>query len=335
VDRATGKKLWDAKVGKSGAPSGYAGPRCTPTVSGNLVYAEGQFGDLVCVDTEGKEQWRKSFPTDFKGRAGGWGFSESPLVDGDSLICTPGGPEATVVSLDKKTGAVQWKGVADKDEKAGYSSLVIAEIGKVKQYVTLLANSVSSFDAATGKLLWRYGDTKDRFAGNTANIPTCIVIKDQIFCCAGYGRGGALITITADAAGAFKAEEVYYSDKLKNKHGGVVLVGDKLYGDRDDSGNPWCAEFKTGKVVDGWDQKNVKTKGGGSVSVTYADGRLYFRYSNGLIALAAATPDGYQEISTFKIPKPDSNSWPHPVVVGGKLWLREQDNLYCYDVKEK
>jgi hypothetical protein len=121
---------------------------------------------------------------------------------------------------------------------------------------------------------------------------------------------------------------------LKNKHGGVVRVGDYLYGDRDDSGFPYCAEFQTGKVAPGW-SKRVPKQGGGSAAVTYADGHLYFRYDNGIVALVEADPNGYRERSTFKIPQAKSRSWPHPVVVGGRLYLRDQNTLWCYDVKQR
>ncbi len=336
VDRGNGKFLWETKVGKAGAPGGYAGPRCTPTVNNGLVYAVGQGGDLVCLDAaKGTEMWRKDFKKDYKGGCGAWGFSESPLVDGDTLIVTPGGKDATVLALDKKTGAEIWKGVVPNGDSAAYSSIVIADIGGVKQYVTLLANGVVGFSAKEGKLLWRYGDAKDRFGGNTANIPTCIVEKDHIFCCAGYGRGGALIKVIPEAQGTFKVEEVYFNKELNNKHGGVVLVDKHVYGSRDDRASLYCADLMTGKIPDEWGQKKATTKGNGSVAISFADGNLYLRYQNGIVALAEATPTGYKEKSSFKIPDTKGPSWPHPVIVGGKLYLREQDKLWCYDVKAK
>jgi outer membrane protein assembly factor BamB len=302
-------------------------------VDGNLVFAIGQFGDLVCITTDGTEVWRKDFGKDFKGRSGGWNFTESPLVDGDKLVCTPGGSEATMVALNKKTGEVIWKGVVPGGDTAGYSSIVIATVGGVRQYVQLMANGVSAFSAKDGKFLWRYGDRGDRFAGNTANIPTPIVRGDLVFCCAGYGRGGGLVRLSA-AGGSVKPTEVYFIQGLNSRHGGVVLVGNYLYGDRDDSGNPYCADFKSGKIVPAWGKRG-NTEGRGSVAVTYADGHLYFRYQNGVVALVEATPAGYKEKSSFKIPNVREPSWPHPVVIGGRLYLREQDSLYCYDVKQR
>ncbi len=329
IDRKTGKKLWELKVGKTGG--NYQGPRCTPSTDGELVFALGQHGDLVCASAKsGKEVWRKSLPKDFGGEVGPWNFAESPLLDGDRLVVTPGGPKAAMVVLEKKTGKRVWAGSIDGGDAAGYSSVVIANLGGVKQYVQLMANGLVSFDAKTGKMLWRYGTKSDRFGGNTANIPTPIVSGEFVFAAAGYGRGAALLKVTKDGE-RFAVEEVYWNKALTNKHGGVILVGDKLFGDRDDSGNPFCADFKTGRVL--WTRKGGE--GRGSASLTYADGKLYIRYSDGWVALVDATADKYTEISAFKVPNGKNNTWAHPVVVGGRFYVRELDTLWCYDVMAK
>ena len=329
IDRAKGGKLWERKVGKSGG--NYKGPRCTPTTDGELVFALGQHGDLVCARAkDGTEVWRKNLPADFGGKSGGWNYTESPLLDGDHLIVTPGGAKVSMVALEKATGKQAWAGSVGSDERAGYSSAVVADFGGVKQYVQLMSNGVAAFDAKEGKLLWRYGTDRKRFGGNTANIPTPIVRGDHLFAAVGYGRGGALLKITKDGD-AFKADEVYWNPELTNKHGGVILVGDKLFGDRDDRGSPWCADFKTGEVQ--WTRKGGN--GGGSASLTYADGKLYIRYANGWVVLADATADAYTEISSFQVPNGKSNTWAHPVVVGGKLYIRELDTLWCHDVSAK
>ena len=178
-----GKPLWSAKVGRQGGNLG-----CTPTVDRDRLYAIGQAGDLVCVNVaDGSVIWHKSFSDDFHGSAGGWQYTESPLVDGDKLVCTPGAKEATLVALNKKTGAVIWKCAAPVyDPQAGYSSIVIAEVGGIRQYVQLVAAGVIGVAAQDGKFLWKY----DKLGHNTANIPTPIVLGDQIFCSAGYGKGG-------------------------------------------------------------------------------------------------------------------------------------------------
>jgi outer membrane protein assembly factor BamB len=330
--RARGEKLWQLKLGAAGGGGGYKGPRCTPSTDGERVYALTPNGDLVCAEAKyGTQKWAKNLKKDFGGSSGGWSYSESPLVDGDRLIVTPGGGKATMAALDKTTGATVWSGLVPKGDTAGYSSVVVAHAGGVKQYVTLMANGLVSFAAADGKLLWRYGTDRDRFGGNTANIPTPIVKGDQVFASAGYGRGAALVKVARTGAD-FSVEEVYWKKELTNKHGGVILVGDKLYGDRDDGGNPWCAEFETGKVL--WARKGGG-EGRGSASMTYADGRLYVRYSNGWVALVDATADGYTELGAFKVPNGKNDTWAHPVVTDGRLFVRELNTLWVYDVRAK
>jgi len=329
IDRTKGALQWKVKVGKDGG--NYKGPRCTPSVDGDSVYGLGQFGDLVCLDVKnGKERWRKNLKSDFKGQEGVWNYTESPLVDGDKLVVTPGGKEATMVALDKKSGNVIWRGVVPGGDTAGYSSIVAAEIGGAKQYVQLMANGLVGFSADKGEMLWRYGNKGDRFGGNTANIPTPIVKGDQVFAAAGYGRGGALVTLSS-SGGKFDVKEEYWNRDLNSRHGGVLMVGDFIYGDKDDSGRPWCAEFKTGTVK--W-SRDRGSKGSGSASMTYADGKLYVRFANGWVSLVDPT-SSFDEVSSFKVPNGTGDCWAHPVVVGGKLFIREKDMIWCYNVKAK
>ena len=328
LNLADGKELWVAKVGNGW---GDGGPRCTPTVDGSLVYVVSPHGDLVCFQTaDGKEVWRKNFKTDFKGNMmSGWGYSESPLIDGNQLLCTPGGKEATLAALNKKTGEVVWKAQVPEGDGAGYASVVSAEVGGVKQYITLLGKGIVGVAAKDGKFLWRY----NRIANGTANIPTAIVKGDQVFCSTGYGAGAALLKIVPQTNGGFKAEEVYFikGNEFQNHHGGMILVGDYVYaGHQHNQGFPICVELATGKIT--W--KKDRGPGSGSAAVVYADGNLYFRYENGVMALIEATPQGYSEKGTFRIPNVSGPSWPHPVVAGGKLYLREGDSLMCYNLKK-
>jgi outer membrane protein assembly factor BamB len=332
LDRATGKKEWSARVGKSGGNN--AGTRCTPTVDGDLVFGIGQFGDLVCLEAaSGREKWRKSFVNDFGGKAGGWNYTESPLVDGDKLVCTPGGQKkAAMVALDKKSGDVIWE--SDFGETAGYASMVISEAGGVRQYVQLLSGGVAGVAARDGKLLWRFHDkdgTKTYFAHNTANIPNPVVLGDYIFAGAGYGTGAGLLKLAASGSGV-KEEWIYFKQNLRSRHGGYVVLGDYVYADSDDSGRPFCANWRTGEIQ--W-KRDGNYEGSGSVSITYADGRLYMHYDNGYVALVEANPKMYKEYGGFKIPNSTSQSWSHPVIVGGNLYLREKDVLWCYDVRAK
>ena len=321
-----GSLLWSLKVGKSGG--NYSGTRCTPTVDGDLVYALGQFGDLVCAETaSGRERWRKNLERDFGGKSGGWNYSESVLIDGENLLCSPGGDEMTAVALNKRTGAVVWKTSLPGGGQSHYSSWVVSNAAGVKQYVRLFGGGTFGVAAANGRFLWRY----EKLGKNTANIPTPIPFGDYIFTAAGYGKGGALLKLSREGGGVV-AEEVYFNKELKNKHGGIVKVGDYIYGDLDDRGSPWCANVMTGEVQ--W-RRDGGGQGGGSACVTYADGRLYYRYQDGVMALVDSSPEGgFRQISSFKIPDGMKKSWAHPVVTGGLLYLRGRDKILCYDVRD-
>lgn len=328
LDGKNGRKLWSTPVGKEAND----GPNCTPTFDGDRVYALGTEGDLVCCDaTTGQELWRKNFAKDFDGRMmSGWGYSESPLVDGEKLIVTPGGRDAALVALDRRTGRELWRTKLPEDlgskggDGAGYSSIVVSNAGRQRQYVQLLGRGVVGVSADDGRFLWNYNGV----ANDTANIPTPIVKDDYVFCSTGYGTGSALLQIVR-RGNKWEAVEKYFlpAVELQNHHGGLILVGDYLYGGHGhNNGFPICVELATGKIA--W--RKDRGPGTGSAAVTYADGNLYFRYDNGLMALIAATPKGYQELGTFEIADGSQPSWPHPVVADGQLYLRDQDRLLVY-----
>jgi outer membrane protein assembly factor BamB len=327
LDRKNGKVAWEAKVGDAGTggrPS-YPGTRCTPPCDGEFVFGLGPVGDLVCVEAgKGKEVWRKNLRDDYQGeQRGPWEYAESPLIDGDRLICTPGGNVATLVALDRKSGSEIWK--APLGDRAGYASVVISDAGGIKQYVALTDGGVIGVRASDGKLLWRY----KTMGNNTANIPTPIVKGDQVFAVAGYSKGAALLTLRKEGDGiAFKEE--YYNREFKNKHGGVVIVGDYVYGDSNDNGGVICLNWRTGKEM--WRRGQVG-QGRTSASLTAADGNLYLHYANGYMALVPASPKGYSEKGSFKIPNSTANSWSHPVVIDGRLYVRDRETVWCYVVK--
>lgn len=334
LNLADGKPLWKTRISDVWEPQGYAGPRCTPTIDGGQVYVIGPHGDLVClVAATGEEQWHRHLTKDFGGRMhSGWGYSESPLVDGKRLICTPGGPDAAMVALDKNTGAEIWRSKlpdlgASGGDGAAYGSIVIGNGAGVRQYVQLMGRGVVAFAASDGKFLWGY----NRVANPTANIPTPVVFGDHVFCSSGYGAGAALLKLVRDGSGV-RADEVYFLEgkEFQNHHGGMIRVGDYLYaGHGHNAGAPTCLELKTGKTV--WRQN--RGPGTGSAAVAYADGKLYFRFENGVMALIDGSPKEYQELGKFQIPGVEQPSWSHPVIAGGRLYLREQDALLVYDVK--
>lgn len=330
-DLKTGEALWKTKTGPAwkDRQSDWESSRSTPTIDGELVYVITPYGKLVCCKVaDGAEVWSKDLKKDFGGdKADIWGYSESPLVDGDVVVCTPGKPEATMAALNKKTGDTVWTAKREGDTGAGHASIVISNFGGVKTYINTTGAGVMGVRASDGKLMWKtsFGDRI------TAVIPTVILNEEYIFVPVGYKKGGALLKQVPGDAGETKVEEVYgFKTKLANKHGGVVRVGDYVYGDSDDQGMPYCAEMKTGEIK--WQERGPAGKG--SIAVTAADGCLYMRCQDGTMALIEASPDAYKVISTFKIPGSGKRpSWAHPVINDGKLYLREGDAILCYDLK--
>lgn len=325
--KSNGAIQWKTKLGPAWneGSSNWQSSRSTPTIDGDRVYALTAFGKLICCKTsDGTELWRKDLKKDFEGKKGdGWGYSESVTIDGKHLICTPGSDKNTMVALDKMTGELVWSSQREGDRGAGHASIVISNIGGTKVYVQTTASGAMGVRAADGKLLWTYD-----IDNTTAVIPSPIVKGDLVFFAAGYKRGGALLKQVAGDNGEVSVEEVYpLNTALANKHGGIVLVGDYLFGDSDDAGIPFCAELMTGNIV--WKERGP---GRNSVTVAAADGCLYLGFQDGTIALLRAS-EKYEKLGEFKAPgSGERPSWAHPVIIGGKLYLREQDRVLCYDV---
>jgi outer membrane protein assembly factor BamB len=324
-----GSEVWAVKIGKVGRNMGpqYPGARSTPTVDGDVLYCLGSDGDLACVETaKGTIRWQKNLKADFGGKPGQWAYAESPLVDGDALVCTPGGAKATLVALKKKDGEVLWKSEVPGGDAAAYASVVVSEAGGVKQYVQFLQNGVVGVAAKDGKFLWRYDKTA---RGSPAVIPTPVAHNEYVY--TGAARiGGGLVKVKADND-KFEAEQVYFDAGLPTSIGGAVRVGDYLYGTS--LAGLLCVEFTTGKEK--WKDRSV-----GPGSLCYADGRLYLHGENGEMALVEATPDGYKERGRFAPPEQPKHprgqmekAWAYPVVADGKLYVRDQGTLWCYDVK--
>lgn len=334
-DLSTHQQLWTAKIGPP-HENQTGGPRGTPTIDDELVFAIGTSGDVVCVEAEtGKLVWKKHLQKDLGGGENPtWKFSESPTIDGDRLLCTPGSLESAIAALNKKTGEFIWKcsmpNIGDKGKnEAGYSSIIISEAAGIRQYIQLTNKGLIGAATEDGRFLWGY----NKIANRAASISTPVVDGDYVFCSNAYGTGSALLKLTADGKNV-NAEEIYFleSGTFQNHHGGFVKVGDYIYGGHDQNkGEPTCIEFSTGKIM--WQESQP---GGGSAAVLYADGNLYFRYQNNVIALIEANPKEYNLKSTFKLPKRANASgegWPHPVISDGKLYIRYDDVLFVYDIK--
>jgi outer membrane protein assembly factor BamB len=312
-------------------------PNSTPVFASGKLYVLSKEGVLGCLDARtGNPAWRVDYTRDFDGQMmSGWGYSESPLIDGDRLICTPGGDGAAVVALNKDTGKEIWRSAIRNSGGAGYASPIKATVGRLSMYITLLGDSggVVAVDASTGRLLWQYTG----ISNGTANIPTVIARDDLVWCSTGYDDGGsALLRMKADGKEGVNVREVkrYRSDELQNHHGGMILVNDHIYfGHGHNAGHPACVEFKTGSIK--WKEERGAAGGGGSAAVVYADGMLYYRYQNAKVVLIEATPDGLKVAGSFTQPEHSRReTWAHPVITNGRLYLRDQDKLLCFDVKK-
>lgn len=332
-----GKELWVVELDDAIAKSPNMGPSGSPTVAEGRVYVVSTKGKLACLDVkDGKRHWQVDYLKDFGGGVPGWGYCESVLVDGDKVICIPGSAKATVVALKVENGKEVWRTtVANPGGAQGYSSAVKTKVGDTEMYVLLLGKKggVIGVDVKTGKLLWQYAQVTN----NTANIPTPVVKGELVWTSTGYGDGGSALLQIVPSGDNFTAKEVvkYGAKDLQNHHGGMVLVGDHIYFGKDhNQGRPCSVEFKTGEVA--WKETKGAAGGNGSAGVTAADGLLVFNYENGKVVLLAADPKKLDVRGSFDIPEwSRSQNWAHPVIANGKLFLRDQDKLHCYDIKKK
>jgi outer membrane protein assembly factor BamB len=326
LDEKTGKDVWKTAVGGVGVNRGpdYPGTRSSPTVDGDRVYCLASAGQLACLGTDGKVRWTKDLAKDLGGVVGtdkqSWAYSESVLVDGDVVVCTPGGKDAALAGLDKMTGEVVWKTAAPAADPAEYASVVAAEVGGAKQYVTFLRKGLVGVDAKTGKLLWQY----EKVVDPGANIMTPVVAGDKVFASTSRG-GGALLELKPGA----DPKEVYFGKQLTSSIGGAVAADGHLYGAGTNTGL-YCVELATGKEK--WSERPV-----GNASVCLADGRVYARsHDTGDVFLAEASPKEYAQHGRLKQPdRSGKKAWPHPVVANGGLYLRDMDVLLCYDIAAK
>ena len=324
IDLASGDPAWSTRISRAYQASRGNGPRGTPTIDGDRIYALGLAGDLVCLDrATGRLIWRKNILQSFQGRRIGWAISESVLIDGDQLICTPGGPGATLAALDKKTGDEIWRAAVPGNPAAAYASPIVVNVGGVRQYVNYTNRSTVSVRAKDGAFLWQ--DTSS--SNGTANCSTPLFFENHVFSASGYNRGGALLKLTSQG-GRTAAARVYHTRDMKNQHGGMAIVDGFLYGSSD-GGGLTCLALKTGRVA--W-----RARGAGKGSITIADGNIYLRTERGPIILAKVSSTAYRELGRFDQPNRSSTpAWAHPVVADGKLFIRDQQLLLCYDVRGK
>jgi outer membrane protein assembly factor BamB len=315
-DVATGKQAWATPNGTAYRDSRGDGPRGTPTVDGETLYVLGGNGDLSCLDSRsGRVVWTMNVLRKFGGSNPKWGISESPLVIGEKILVNAGGPGASIVALNKKDGSLIWKSQSDP---AGYSSGMPVNTNNTTQVVFFTDRRAVGLNLNDGKLLWEY----PRASNDVANVATPVVRGNRIFVSSDYGTGAGLVEVKADGS----AQEVYFTKEMRNHHSSSILVGDYLYGFS--SGILTAMRFDTGEVA--WRDRSV-----GKGSLVYADGNLYALSENGVVGLFEASPSGYREKGRFRIKQGSLPTWTHPVIAGGRLYLRDQDTIYAYDVREQ
>ncbi len=318
-DAATGKKVWEIVHGRQFGNDRGDGPRSTPTVDGDRLYTFGASGDMSVVDAaSGKVFWKMNLLEKFGGSNIRWGLSESPLVLSDRILVAPGGSGASIVALNKTDGAVLWKSLSDEP---GYSSAVLHEAGGIRQAIYFTGERALGIDVQTGKLLWSYNQVANR----TANIATPIVRGNHVFLSSAYSTGAALLELTP-GQNSIAAREVYFTREMRNHHATSLLLGDYLYGFSD--AILLAMKFDSGQVA--WRDRSV-----GKGSMVFADGRLYLYSEQGVVGLAEPDPAGYKEHGRFQIKPGNLPTWSHPIVANGRLFIREQDNIYAFDVRQK
>jgi outer membrane protein assembly factor BamB len=318
-DAATGKKVWERANGESFSNDKGGGPRGTPVVDGSQLYVLGASGDLSSLDAAtGKVAWTVNLLRKFGARNIQWGLSESPLVMDDRILVNAGGRNASIVALKKTDGSEIWRSESDE---AGYSSAVLNTIDGIPQAIFFTARRAVGVDTRDGRLLWSY----DRVSNRTANIATPVVRGNRVFLSSDYGTGAALLELTASGK-TVNAREVYFTNEMRNHHASSILVGDHLYGFS--TAILMAMKFDTGEVA--WRDRSV-----GKGSLIFADDRLYLFSERGTVGLAEANPTGYREHGRFEITTGSSPTWSHPIIANGKLYLRDQDTIYSYDVRAR
>lgn len=326
MDTSAGSVLWKTPIGEKLENGWGGGPRSTPAVSGDRVVALGGRGGLHCVSkTDGAALWSVHLVDDLGGSVPNWGYSESPLIDGERVLCTPGGSEGTVAAFELSSGKKIWQS-ADVTEAAHYSSIVpVSHFGQ-HQYIQLTQNKVFGL-GKDGDLKWE----AEWPLGRTAVIPTPIYHDGLVYVTSGYGAGCMLIRVSKNN----RVEPVYDNKVMKNHHGGVIRVGEYVYGHSDGPG--WlCQELLSGEMV--WNEKSKLGKG----AIAFADGMFYcLGEKDGACVLIEATPEGWQEHGRFVLEPqtenraPKGKVWSHPVIADGKLYLRDQEIICCYDISAK
>lgn len=317
LDRSTGEVVWKTRNGDEYREGQGNGPRGTPTIVDGLVYGLGGNGDLSCCDAStGEVRWQANILQKFGGGNIVWGISESVLVDDGKVICSPGGSRGTVVALDAATGDTVWTSQVPGNPKASYASPVVVTVSRVKQYVVFTSQGIAGIRAADGQPMWG----QNASSNGTANCATPLVIGNSIFSSSDYGTGAELVELRSQG-NTTQSHLVYHTKDMKNHHGGMVHLNGFVYGSNGDILS--CVNLRSGTPA--WRERGMKG------SVVYADNRIVFRHERGDVVLLAANPQRYEELGRFSQPdRTNRPAWSHPVIAGGRLYLRDQDRLLVY-----
>ncbi|MFO0800836.1 MAG: PQQ-binding-like beta-propeller repeat protein [Gemmataceae bacterium] len=339
LKEADGSQLWFTPLDPTKNPNQNNGPGGSPTYHEGKLYAVSNVGTVAALDAKtGRGLWTRSYTKEFGAGVPSWGFNDSPLVDGNKLICAPSGSKGAVAALNLKTGATVWATtVGNVGGGAGYSSPVKMTVGGIPTYVQLLGSEsgVVGVHADTGKLLWQYKG--QGVVGGVAQIPTPVIFEDKVWASDSYGKTGGAALLQLKAVGKDKIDvkvlKTYEKPELNNHHGGMILLGKHVYFGHDQNrGIPACVDITTGEIA--YKDEKMPPGTNGSVAITFADGRLYYRFQNHVLALVEPDPAGFKMVSSFRLPEPSNKeSWAHPVVANGRLYIRDQDKLHCFNVK--
>lgn len=315
VDIATGKDAWTFKYDDA-TKSNYGFARSTPAFDNGKIYTFSRTGNLHCLDAaKGTSLWSRNVRADFRGKAGGWDYAASPVIDGEKLIVCPGGDGASVVALDKNTGKDIWKGGGN--DKAGYATPVIATLGGKKQYIIFAGSSVYGADAASGAQLWQFPWK----TGYDVNAAMPIVMGNNVFITSNYDHGCALVSV-----GAGGASQAYTTKDMQSHFSTPVLFNGRIYGTASNKSEELvCIDPQSGKAL--WRQPGFE-KGG----VVAADGVIIaLGGKTGDCVMAALKPDAYQELGRIK--PLGGQSWTAPILADKKLYVRNKQALVCLDLK--
>ena len=313
-----GKLLNKKEYGKEYMQS-YGGSRGSIMLNDGKLYLMSGVGNLYCIDQETLNVvWKKDMLTEYKASNIQWGIAETPLIVGDKIIATPGGKENNVVALNKKTGKLIWSSAGEGDASAYCSPLYIKD-QQVPLIVTLTANHIIGINAETGAKLWSF----ENINKTAVHANTPVYGDNMILCTSGYGKGSTMLRLTN---GGRSVEQAWFVAEMDNRIGGMVKVGNYVYGSGDNNRFWFCADWKTGAI-------KYKEPGLAMGNIIADDGMLYCYTDKGDMILVKANPEKFDVVSRFLITKGTEIHWAHPVIYKGVLYVRHGDSLMAYKIK--